>query len=132
MPKIAQPTKMPPIPEASTNALIEAIRDGLSLPSACKFTELSLPQVEKWIRIYPALKMAVEKAGADHEHRMIQLAENHAAKDGKLAIAILERRHAQWNKTERQEIKQSTAGTVSPELLKALTAAPERVKPQRN
>ena len=132
MPKIAQPTKMPPIPEASTNALIEAIRDGLSLPSACKFTELSLPQVEKWIRIYPALKMAVEKAGADHEHRMIQLDENHAAKDGKLAIAILERRHAQWNKTERQEIKQSTAGTVSPELLKALTAAPERVKPQRN
>ena len=132
MPKIAQPTKMPPIPEASTNALIEAIRDGLSLPSACKFTELSLPQVEKWIRIYPALKMAVEKAGADHEHRMIQLAENHAAKDGKLAIAILERRHAQWNKTERQEIKQSTAGTVAPELLKALTAAPERVKPQRN
>ena len=132
MPKIAQPTKMPPIPEASTNALIEAIRDGLSLPSACKFTELSLPQVEKWIRIYPALKMAVEKAGADHEHRMIQLAENHAAKDGKLAIAILERRHAQWNKTERQEIKHSTAGTVSPELLKALTAAPERVKPQRN
>ena len=123
---------MPPIPEASTNALIEAIRDGLSLPSACKFTELSLPQVEKWIRIYPALKMAVEKASADHEHRMIQLAENHAAKDGKLAIAILERRHAQWNKTERQEIKQSTAGTVSPELLKALTAAPERVKPQRN
>ena len=123
---------MPPIPEASTNALIEAIRDGLSLPSACKFTELSLPQVEKWIRIYPALKMAVEKAGADHEHRMIQLAENHAAKDGKLAIAILERRHAQWNKTERQEIKQSTAGTVSPELLKALPAAPERVKPQRN
>ena len=132
MPKIAQPTKMPPIPEASTNALIEAIRDGLSLPSACKFTELSLPQVEKWIRIYPALKMAVEKAGAAHEPRMIQLAENHAAKDGKLAIAILERRHAQWNKTERQEIKQSTAGTVSPELLKALTAAPERVKPQRN
>ena len=132
MPKIAQPTKMPPIPEATTDALIEAIRDGLSLPSACKFTELSLPQVEKWIRIYPALKMAVEKAGADHEHRMIQLAENHAAKDGKLAIAILERRHAQWNKTERQEIKQSTAGTVSPELLKALTAAPERVKPQRN
>ena len=132
MPKIAQPTKMPPIPEAQADALIEAIRDGLSLPSACKFTELSLPQVEKWIRIYPALKMAVEKAGADHEHRMIQLAENHAAKDGKLAIAILERRHSQWNKTEKQEVKQSATGTVSPELLKALTAAPERVKPRRN
>lgn len=123
---------MPPIPEATTDALIEAIRDGLSLPSACKFTELSLPQVEKWIRIYPALKMAVEKAGADHEHRMIQLAEQHAARDGKLAIAILERRHAQWNKTEKQEVKQSATGTVSPELLKALTAAPERVKPARN
>ena len=94
--------------------------------------ELSLPQVEKWIRIYPALKMAVEKAGADHEHRMIQLAEQHAAKDGKLAIAILERRHSQWNKTEKQEVKQSATGTVSPELLKALTAAPERVKPARN
>ena len=131
MPKIVQPTKLPPLPADKINALTDAVRDGLSLPSACKFTELSLPQVEKWLRQYPALKLAVDKASADHEHRMIDLAETHAARDGKLAIAILERRHAQWNKTERQEVKQTTSGTVSPELLRALAHAPEVVKPRQ-
>ena len=130
MPKIAQPTKMPPIPEEKIDALCDVIREGLSLPSACKFTELSLPQIEKWLRMYPALKTAVEKATADHEHRMVQLASTHAARDGKLAIAILERRHGQWNKTDRQEIKQETQGTVSPELLRALANAPERTRPR--
>ena len=130
MPKIAQPTNMPPIPEEKIADLTAAVRDGLNLVSACKFVELSLPQVEKWLRIYPALKSAVEKATADHEHRMVQLAAHHAERDGKLAIAILERRHAQWNKTERQEIKQATQGTVSPELLRGLAGAPERVRPR--
>lgn len=132
MPKIVQPTKMPPLPEDKINALTDAVRDGLSLPSACKFTELSLPQIEKWLRQYPAMKLALEKAAADHEHRLIALAEQHAARDGKLAIAILERRHAQWNKTERQEVKQTGNGTVSPELLRAMASAPETVKPRDN
>ena len=130
MPKIAQPTKMPPIATEKIDALCDAVREGLGLSSACNFVELSLPQVEKWLRIYPALKSAVEKATADHEHRMVQLAAAHAEKDGKLAIAILERRHSQWNKTERQEIRQETQGTVSPELLRALAGAPERVRPR--
>jgi hypothetical protein len=128
MPKITQPTKLPPLPADKIEALTDAVRDGLSLPSACKFTEVSLPQIEKWLRQYPALRLAVEKASADHEHRMVTLAEHHAARDGKLAIAILERRHAQWNKTERQEIKQTGSGTVSPELLRAMSTAPETVK----
>ena len=128
MPKIVQPTKLPPLPADKIDALTAAVRDGLSLPSACKFVEVSLPQVEKWLRQYPALRLAVEKASADHEHRMVSLAEQHAARDGKLAIAILERRHAQWNKTERQEIKQTATGTVSPELLRAMSTAPETVK----
>jgi len=121
---------MPPLPVEKIDELTAAVRDGLNLVSACKFVELSLPQVEKWLRIYPALKTAIEKAGADHEHRMVQLAASHAERDGKLAIAILERRHSQWNKTERQEIKQETQGTVSPELLKALGAAPEKIRPR--
>ena len=128
MPKIIQPTKLPPLPADKIEALTAAVRDGLSLPSACKFVEVSLPQIEKWLRQYPALRLAVEKASADHEHRMVTLAEHHAARDGKLAIAILERRHAQWNKTERQEIKQTAMGTVSPELLRAMSTAPETVK----
>lgn len=128
MPKIVQPTKLPPLPADKIDALTAAVRDGLSLPSACKFVEVSLPQIEKWLRQYPALRLAVEKATADHEHRMVSLAEQHAARDGKLAIAILERRHAQWNKTERQEIKQTATGTVSPELLRAMSTAPETVK----
>ena len=128
MPKILQPTKMPPIDAEKIAALTEAIRDGLSLVSAAKFVEIPLPTVEGWMRKYPALKMAVGKASADHEHRMLSLASTHAERDGKLAIAILERRHAQWNKTERQEIKQTAQGTVSPELLRALAAAPEKVK----
>jgi len=128
MPKIIQPTKLPPLPADKIEALTAAVRDGLSLPSACKFVEVSLPQIEKWLRQYPALKLAVEKAAADHEHRMVSLAETHAARDGKLAIAILERRHAQWNKTEKQEVKQSASGTVSPELLRAMATAPETVK----
>ena len=128
MPKITQPTKLPPVPAEKIEALTTAIRDGLNLVSACKFTEIPLPQVEKWLRIYPALKMAVEKASADHEHRMLMTATVAAERDGKLAIAILERRHAQWNKTERQEIRQTTNGTVSPELLRALAGAPEPIK----
>lgn len=128
MPKIIQPTKLPPLPADKIEALTAAVRDGLSLPSACKFVEVSLPQIEKWLRQYPALKLAVEKAAADHEHRMVSLAETHAARDGKLAIAILERRHAQWNKTEKQEVRQSASGTVSPELLRAMATAPETVK----
>ena len=128
MPKITQPTKLPPLPEEKINDLTSAVRDGLSLVSAAKFVELPLPQIEKWVRIYPALKMALDKASADHEHRMLQIATDNAARDGKLAIAILERRHAQWNKTERQEIKQTAQGTVSPELLRALAATPERIK----
>jgi len=128
MPKITQPTKLPPLPADKIDALTAAVRDGLSLPSACKFVEVSLPQIEKWLRQYPALRLAVEKASADHEHRMVSLAEQHAARDGKLAIAILERRHAQWNKTEKQEVKQSASGTVSPELLRAMATAPEPVK----
>ena len=128
MPKILQPPKMPPIDADKIAALTEAIRDGLSLVSAAKFVEIPLPTVEGWLRKYPALKMAVGKASADHEHRMLMMASEHAARDGKLAIAILERRHAQWNKTERQEIKQTAQGTVSPELLRALAATPERIK----
>jgi len=130
MPKIAQPTKLPPIPEETVSALCDVIREGLSLPSACKFVELSLPQVEKWLRIYPALKTRVDKATADHEHHLVSLATQHSQRDGKLAIAILERRHSQWNKTDRQEIKQETQGTVSPELLRALAGAPEKVAPR--
>jgi hypothetical protein len=128
MPKITQPTKLPPLPAEKIEALTDAIRDGLSLVSASKFVELSLPQVEKWVRMYPALKIALDKASADHEHRLLQIATDNAARDGKLAIAILERRHAQWNKTERQEIKQTQTGTVSPELLRALASAPEKIK----
>ena len=119
---------MPPVDEEKITALTEAVRDGLSLVSAAKFVEIPLPTVEGWMRKYPALKMAVGKASADHEHRLLSLATDHAARDGKLAIAILERRHAQWNKTERQEIKQTAQGTVSPELLRALAAAPEKTK----
>ena len=128
MPKIIKPTRMPPIDAVKIEELIAAITDGLSLTSAAQFTEIPLPTLEGWVRKYPALKMAVGKATADHEHRMLALAEAHAARDGKLAIAILERRHSQWNKTERQEIKQTAAGTVSPELLKALASAPEKRK----
>ena len=129
MPKILQATKMPPVETERINALTDAIRDGLSLTSAAKFVEIPLPTVEGWVRKYPALKTAVEKATADHEHRMVQLATAHAERDGKLAIAILERRHAQWNKTERQEIKQTASGTVSPALLRAIAGIPEKTKP---
>ena len=129
MPKLAQPTKMPPIAEEKITTLTNAVRDGLSLVSACKFTEIPLPTVEGWVRKYPALKMALDKASADHEHNLLMRATELSARDGKLAIAILERRHAQWNKTERQEIRQTTTGTVSPELLRAMVSAPERTKP---
>tara|TARA_X000001382_G_scaffold85560_1_gene60634 strand:- start:6544 stop:7239 length:696 start_codon:yes stop_codon:yes gene_type:complete len=130
MPKIAEPTKLPPIPEEKIDQLCDVIREGLSVQSAAKFVELSVPQVEKWTRMYPALKLRIDKATADHEHHLVALATQASQRDGKLAIAILERRHGQWNKTDRQEIKQETQGTVSPELLKALQSAPERVTPR--
>ena len=76
--------------------------------------------------------MAVDEAVAHHEHQMLAHATRHAARDGKIAIALLERRFGHWNKADKREVTADVRQTtVSPALLAALSSGREEGAPPR-
>ena len=119
-----------PLTDDELDALTQLLRDGLNIKSASNYLGKPLPTVEKWLRKYPRLRMAVDEAIAHHEHQMLSHATRHATRDGKVALAILERRFAHWNKPDKSEVTASVkTTTVSPALLAALAAGKEEVRP---
>ena len=121
-------TKLP-IDSDRLEALTGLLRDGLTIASASKFMGIPLPTLEGWLRKYPSLRMAVDESVAHHEHQLLSHATRHAQRDGKIAIALLERRYGHWNKTDKREVDakvQST--TVSPALLAALAHGREDLR----
>ena len=124
-------TKLP-IDSDRLEALTGLLRDGLTIASASKFMGIPLPTLEGWLRKYPRLRMAVDEAVAHHEHQMLAHATRHAARDGKIAIALLERRFGHWNKADKREVTADVRQTtVSPALLAALSSGREEGAPPR-
>jgi len=124
--KQSKSTRKPPMTDDQIGELSALLRDGLNITSAAKFLRIPLPTLEGWMRKYPMLRMAVDEAVAHHEHQMLHHATRHAQRDGKIAIALLERRFGHWNKADKREITADvTQTTVSPALLAALSAGKE-------
>ncbi len=126
---MAAKLRKPPLDDTQMETLTGLLRDGLTIASATKFMRISLPTFEGWLRKYPSLRMAVDESVAHHEHTLLAHATRHAQRDGKIAIALLERRYGHWNKTDKREVDakvQST--TVSPALLAALAHGKEDLR----
>ena len=123
-------SRQPPITEDQIDQLTGLLRDGMSIASSAKYLRISGSSLEKWIRKFPTLREVVDEAIAHHEHFLLARATAYAQRDGKIAIALLERRYAHWVKTDRREVTADiTQTSVSPALLAALAAGKEEVAP---
>jgi len=126
---MATKLRKPPLDDAQLETLTGLLRDGLTIASASKFMRIPLPTLEGWMRKYPSLRMAVDESVAHHEHTLLAHATRHAQRDGKIAIALLERRYGHWNKTDKREVDAKVESTtVSPALLAALAQGKEDLR----
>ena len=112
--KAGQPTKRTP---ARVKRICELLASGLSFAGTARAVGVDQSTLHSWRKTDPAFGRAVDCALADSEAELLRLAKAGAAKDGRIALMILERRFgAEWSKRDQVEHLHAHA-TLSAALL---------------
>lgn len=122
--KAGQPTKRTP---ARVKRICELLASGLSFSGTAGAVGINQSTLHEWRKTDPAFARAVDQALADSEAELLRLAKAGAAKDGRIALMMLERRHpAEWSK--RDEVQHLHAhATLSAALLERFCEVRRRV-----
>ena len=120
---MARPTKKTPDIESK---LFKALGNGMSRESACQFAGIQRDTLLNWTKASDHFSAKVEKIESGWELKMIEAATNGITKQPKLAVDLLERRRASWNRDNQSQLA-SGRNTIAPALVIALMAAPEKL-----
>jgi hypothetical protein len=123
MAKMGRPTKRTPEIEAK---LERALGNGLSRDSASKFAGIGRETLGQWAKKDATFGARLAEIESDWELRMVEAATNGITKQPKLAVDLLERRRASWNKDSQTALVAANGrNTIAPALVIALMQAPE-------
>ena len=123
MAKMGRPTKRTPEIEAK---LERALGNGLSRDSASKYAGIGTETLNGWARKDATFRSKLAEIESAWELRMVEAATNGITKQPKLAVDLLERRRASWNKDTQAAKIASGRNTIAPALVIALMQAPEK------
>ena len=123
MAKTGRPSKRTPEIEAK---LTRALGNGLSRDSASKFAGIGRETLAQWAKKDVTFGARLAEIESDWELRMVEAATNGITKQPKLAVDLLERRRASWNKDSQTALVAANGrNTIAPALVIALMQAPE-------
>ena len=123
MAKMGRPTKRTPEIEAK---LERALGNGLSRESASKFAGIGKETLNGWARKDATFRSKLAEIESEWELRMVEAATNGIAKQPKLAVDLLERRRASWNKdVQSNQVATNGRNSIAAALVVALMHAPE-------
>tara|TARA_R110000765_G_scaffold223131_1_gene327268 strand:+ start:766 stop:1182 length:417 start_codon:yes stop_codon:yes gene_type:complete len=123
MAKTGRPSKRTPEIEAK---LTRALGNGLSRDSASKFAGIGRETLAQWAKKDATFGARLAEIESDWELRMVEAATNGITKQPKLAVDLLERRRASWNKDSQTALVAANGrNTIAPALVIALMQAPE-------
>ena len=123
MAKMGRPTKRTPEIEAK---LTRALGNGLSRDSASKFAGIGRETLAQWAKRDVTFGAKLAEIESEWELRMVEAATNGIQKQPKLAVDLLERRRASWNKDSQSgQLATNGRNTIAPALVIALMQAPE-------
>jgi hypothetical protein len=115
-----RPTKRGP---ETAKRILEALRNGNTLICAARVGRIDVSNLQKWRRADPQFDEAVKDAIGEAETKLVALATAGAAKDGRIALMMLERRHPEgWSKREAPQEHVHAHGTFGPNILAELVA----------
>ena len=123
MAKMGRPTKRTPEIEAK---LERAPGNGLSPESASKFAGIGKETLAQWAKRDATFGAKLAEIESEWELRMVEAATNGITKQPKLAVDLLERRRASWNKDSSASQLANGRNTIAPALVIALMSAPEK------
>ena len=123
MAKMGRPTKRTPEIEAK---LERALGNGLSRDSASKFAGIGRETLAQWAKRDATFGAKLAEIESEWELRMVEAATNGIQKQPKLAVDLLERRRASWNKDSQSgQLATNGRNSIAPALVIALMNAPE-------
>lgn len=94
--------------------LRELLESGMSLIGASRACGMCESLIYKWRESDPAIEQMIEKAMAQSERKLVELALEGAKKDGRVALMMLERRFPEtWSKRSQHIHAHADMGTLA-------------------
>ena len=123
MARTGRPTKRTPEIEAK---LERALGNGLSRDSASKYAGIGRETLGQWAKKDATFGARLAEIESEWELRMVEAATNGIQKQPKLAVDLLERRRASWNKdAQSNQVATNGRNSIAAALVVALMHAPE-------
>ena len=106
------------------------LRKGVTIRGAAHGAGICEKTYYQWRKQKPGFAENADKAISDAEAALVEIALEGTKRNPQLAIQLLERRFADWARHSRQEnnVNANVSTTISPSLLSAFAASPERVR----